>query len=315
MTTPVLRALKEQLEGNTEVHFLTKKSYVSVLDGNKNIDVIHSIEEDIDEIKDVLFNENFDYIIDLHKNIRSARVKNHLKRITFSVDKLNYKKFLLVAFGIDKLPEVHIVDRYRDTLKGFGVIDDGKGLDYAVPDSEKISPSSEDSRFSAPYISWAIGATHEGKRMPAEKVAEIIQSLHQQVVLIGGPEDEETGEEIVKLAGNNAWNACGKYSLHQSASWVEQSELLITGDTGMMHLGAALGKKIISLWGCTSPKFGMYPYRPHPDSIIIEPDHLKKRPCSKLGNHCKYGMERRCISQIENGRVVEAVRRLAVGLF
>jgi ADP-heptose:LPS heptosyltransferase len=51
-----------------------------------------------------------------------------------------------------------------------------------------------------------------------------------------------------------------------------------------MHIGAAFGKKIISIWGNTVPEFGMYPYRANPASIQFEVDGLKCRPCSKIGH-------------------------------
>jgi len=59
----------------------------------------------------------------------------------------------------------------------------------------------------------------------------------------------------------------------------------LTGDTGLMHVAAALGQRIVSVWGNTVPAFGMYPYMPNQTEkyVIIENKHLKCRPCSKLG--------------------------------
>ena len=93
------------------------------------------------------------------------------------------------------------------------------------------------------------------------------------------------GASIVQaLPGKPILNACGAYSIHQSASLVEQSRALITHDTGLMHIGAAFGKKIITIWGNTVPEFGMYPYRADPESVNFEVEGLKCRPCSKIGH-------------------------------
>jgi ADP-heptose:LPS heptosyltransferase len=78
----------------------------------------------------------------------------------------------------------------------------------------------------------------------------------------------------------------------------------------MMHIASAFDKKIISLWGCTVPEFGMYPYRSAEDSIILQPWLLKKRPCSKLGNRCKYGAPGTCIQRIETEDITGAINRI-----
>ncbi|MFP4366448.1 MAG: glycosyltransferase family 9 protein, partial [Bacteroidales bacterium] len=91
------------------------------------------------------------------------------------------------------------------------------------------------------------------------------------------------GRPYKSSGGKMVWNACGKYNINQSASLVRQADLVITHDTGLMHIAAAFKKRIISVWGNTIPEFGMSPYMPHPDSAMFEVDGLKCRPCSKLG--------------------------------
>jgi ADP-heptose:LPS heptosyltransferase len=74
---------------------------------------------------------------------------------------------------------------------------------------------------------------------------------------------------------------CGMYNLNQSASLIKKASKVYTHDTGLMHIAAAFKKEIISIWGNTTPRFGMYPYMtPHQ---IIENNHLHCRPCSKIG--------------------------------
>jgi ADP-heptose:LPS heptosyltransferase len=73
--------------------------------------------------------ENYDYIIDLHHNIRSLRIKRAIHAPSFSFNKLNFRKWLLVNLKLDLLPDKHIVDRYFSTVSDFKVVADGKGLD------------------------------------------------------------------------------------------------------------------------------------------------------------------------------------------
>ena len=305
--------VKEQLEGEVEVHYLTKRKFSSVLLHNPYIDQLHEMEKDISEVMETLQLEGFDYVIDLHKNIRSALIKKQLPALSFTVDKLNFKKWMLVNWGINKLPEKHIVDRYLDTARAFGLKNDMKGLDYFLGDQDNVDFDNWEIDVKNGFVAFAIGAAHIGKKMPTDKISEIISELDLPIVLLGGKEDQEAAEEIVKTASNKkVVNACGKYSINQSAFIVSKCEVLIAGDTGLMHIGAAFKRKIVSIWGCTVPEFGMYPYLTDPRSVIIEPNHLAKRPCSKLGNRCKYGIENRCITQIPNSEITDAVNELFI---
>ncbi len=124
LTTPVIRCLKQQL-ADSEVHFLTKKIFRSIIENNPNVDKHHLLDNDLDEVINDLKKENFDYIIDLHNNLRTLKVKRALRKVpSFSFNKLNIEKWLLTALKINVMPKVHIVDRYLETLKTFCVKND-----------------------------------------------------------------------------------------------------------------------------------------------------------------------------------------------
>jgi ADP-heptose:LPS heptosyltransferase len=106
------------------------------------------------------------------------------------------------------------------------------------------------------------------------------------VILLGGKEDRERGEQIVGRAGPLVFNSCGQYNLNQSASLVRQANTVLTNDTGLMHVAAAFNKRIVSVWGNTIPAFGMVPYLPEQfkqNAMIAEVSGLSCRPCSKIG--------------------------------
>ncbi|MEZ4799940.1 MAG: glycosyltransferase family 9 protein [Flavobacteriales bacterium] len=304
LTTPVIRRLKQQLDGDIEIHFLTKKNFANLLEPNPYIAKVHAIDKSVQEVMPELLKEEFHYVIDLHSNIRSRIVKRRLKKLNFTFKKLNVKKWLLVNFGWNLMPEKHIVDRYLDALHAFGTTDDGQGLDYFYPENFEANL-----QLPNHYTAFAIGGAHIGKRMEAEKLIEIISQIPGQIVLLGGKEDVETANKIAASLPD-VINGVGQWSIHQSAYASEHADLVITGDTGLMHIASAFGKNIISLWGCTTPSLGMYPYRPGNLSVIVEPHGRKKRPCSKLGNKCKYGNDNRCIQAISVEEVVAAAKNI-----
>lgn len=282
LTTPVVRCLKKQLDA--EVHYLTKSSFAGILNNNPYIDKVHTIDKELDaELIKGLRAECFDFIADLHNNLRTLRIKKALKVNSESFPKLNIQKWFLVNMKINKMPDVHIVDRYLQTVAGLGVKNDNKGLDYFVPQASKVDISTLPQAQSSGYVGIVIGGQHATKMMPTTKLIEVCQSISEPIVLLGGPEDASRGDEIAKVIGESVYNACGKYSLDESASLVQQAHWIITHDTGLMHIAAACKKKIVSVWGNTIPELGMYPYQSHPQSKMVEIKGLACRPCSKIG--------------------------------
>ena len=309
LTSPVARCLKNQLE-EARIHYLVKQKFGALVSANPFIDKVHLFENDLDKTIKELKSENFDYIIDLHNNMRSSLVKLRIRAIPFSFHKQNFNKWLLVHLKINRLPGISIVDRYLDPLKSFGVVNDGKGLDFFIPKKDIVNTVSFPVTFRKGFIVFAIGANHVTKRMPVEKIIGLIKNINLPVILLGDENDKIQGDKIVSAAGNNVLNACGLYNINQSASIVKQSKVVISHDTGLMHIAAAFGKKIISIWGNTVPEFGMYPYQPDPDSRIIQVENLKCRPCSKLGFKKCPKKHFRCMNDINTEQVARLVREL-----
>ncbi len=294
LTTPVVRMLKTQL--NTEVHFLTKAPYVSLFKNNPYVDSVFQINKSINEVISDLKTENYDYVIDLHSNLRTQILKLKLGVSAKSYNKLNWEKFLLTNFKTNILPDVHIVDRYLDTVKFLGITNDNKGLDFFLSNADKVDLN----EFPNDYVAIVIGGQHATKILPTAKIISICKKLNKAVLLIGGPDDKARGDEISKASG--AINTCGNHSLLQSAFLIKNSAYVISHDTGMMHIAAAFKKKIYSVWGNTIPEFGMYPYLSDKNSKMIEVKDLNCRPCSKIGyDKCPKG-HFKCMQEIDENQ-------------
>lgn len=298
LTSPVIRCIKKQLP-DVELHYLTKKSFSILLDSNPYIDKIHLLNDNLSlKIKE-LQAENFDFIVDLHNNLRSFYIKWQLEKPVRSLNKLNIRKWLLVNLKINILPDKHLVQRYLDTVKKIKVSDDGEGLDYFIPKKDEIQLHDFPLTHMHGYAALVIGAQHATKKLPFEKLKELCEKIQVPFIVIGAKEDFQTGNELEKLFPFKVFNACGKFNLNQSASAIRQSKIVITHDTSMMHIASAFKKKIHSYWGNTVPSFGMYPYFGSKskylslyenNSFIHEVKNLNCRPCSKIGfNKCPKG--------------------------
>jgi lipopolysaccharide heptosyltransferase II len=309
LTSPIVRCLKKQMP-EAELHFLIKGQFRAVVENNPYLSKVHVINtKNLDETARVLRAEKFDFVVDLHKNLRSFLLKRKLGKPSASFQKLNFRKYLLTQFKIRRMPKVHIVDRYFEAVKSLQVENDGEGLDYFIDEKDQVDLSILPKGFQEVYIGLVIGAKHFTKALPLEQVVQLIDKIHKPVVLLGGPEDNEKAEQILKNSNKNVFNACGKFKLNQSASLVQQAHKIITNDTGLMHIAAALKKEIISLWGNTVPEFGMFPYLPEnlkTNSKIFQVGKLACRPCSKIGyDKCPKG-HFNCMKKIDLQQVADA---------
>lgn len=311
LTTPVIRAVRQQT--NYNIHALTKTAYAGIYQSNPNIDRVHHFEKSVREVLDELQHENFDLIIDLQKNLRSHRLIRKLALPHVSFPKLNKEKWLLVNFKINRLPRVHIVDRYFEAVQKMGVQNDGLGLEYYIPEHAQLNVSTISPVLLRPYAVFAIGGQHMTKIMPAHKIGAILSGISVPILLLGSKADWESGNNMMQHTSNkNIWNLCGAYSLDESASLVMQSSLVLTHDTGLMHIAAAFRKPIISIWGNTVPEFGMVPYMPQDEQryIISEVKGLACRPCSKLGYRKCPKKHFNCMLQQDESFIIEKAHQL-----
>ena len=305
LTTPVIRCIKEQVP-EAEVHYVTKEVFKPLLEANPHLSKLYSFKKDVSEIYSELIKEKYDLVIDLHNNLRSLRLKQQLKTRNYSFNKINIQKFLAVNFKLIKtLPVQHIVQRYLDTLTEVGVINDNKGLDYFIKNEDKVNVN--DLFFNGSpkkYIALVVGGSYYTKKIPLNKLREICSSAVLPIVVLGGKEDISISNEL-KEEFPSLVVTCGDFSINQSASIIQQSEWVISSDTGLMHIAAAFQKKIISVWGNTIPEFGMGPYLPHVANKIVEVKNLSCRPCSKLGyKKCPKG-HFKCMNDIDYSFVKE----------
>lgn len=308
LTTPVVRCLRKQYP-DAEIHFLTKQSFKSILSSNPYIDKVHLLGDSFELMLHELKTEEYDYVVDLHHNVRTLRIKRFLKGVkSFSFNKLNIEKYIYTSFKINILPNKHIVDRCFEAVAPLGVINDGLGLDYFIPDEDRIEKSDIPAQHQFGYVAVVIGAALATKQLPLHKLKALCAAIEYPIILLGGKEDEEAGKTIAAMDDIKIYNACGKFKLNESADIVSGAKLVVTHDTGLMHIAAALQKPIISVWGNTVPAFGMYPYfgklsQQHFD--VVEVKKLWCRPCSKIGhNKCPRGhfkcMEKIAVNEIVN---------------
>lgn len=317
LTTPVLRCIKQQLPGVT-LHYLTKSAYRPLLEANPRIDQLYVLSDNRQACLQQLRAEHYDAVIDLHHNLRTWRLWLDLRVPTYRFPKLNLRKWLVVQTKQKTwLPNLSVVDRYFEAVKALGVRPDGEGVEYWMPAGAGFPANQLPENFQQGYLAWAIGGAHATKKLPVDRMLQLAALIPYPIVLLGGKDDASAGSLLAAQYPEKICNLAGECSLHQSADLIRQSRLLLTHDTGLMHIGAAFRKPMVTLWGNTIPEFGMFPYYgsryqqgKHAAWFdIIEHPDLPCRPCSKIGYEACPRVHFKCMRELDLLEIARAIQR------
>ncbi len=314
LTTPAIRCLKLQIP-DAEIHFLTKEKFKAVTLANPYIDQFHYFNNNIRKtIKDIR-SEKFDYIIDLHKNWRTLRIylATCFSTKWLSYRKLSIQKLLLTKLGINLMPGIHISQRCLNTLHPLGIKDDGRGLDYFIPKGEEVAISELPVSHQMGYIAIVIGGSYFTKKLPVYKLQTLCRQIDHPVILLGGKDDLPEAKAIAAIDPIKIYNACGKFSLNESADLVRKSKVVISHDTGLQYIACAFQKPVLAIWGGTSPKLDVAPYYgsrfPKLHTNFIVPN-LPCQPCSNFGTKSCPKKHFKCMHLQDTNAMVETIKQV-----
>lgn len=292
LTSKLIRNLRKNFK-NSIIKFITNKEYEDLIKYNPyldeyllyekyNIDKINELQNNLNEFKP-------DLIIDLQNNKRSKELTKNFTNNIFKFDKRTFYKLLLVYTKINKTTKYELIpDLYCKTLKLPNFEIDNLGLEIWLNNNENYENIQNRKYYKKNKYKIAVapGATFKTKRIPNDILIKILKNLSKKLeieyFLIGGKDEIDISNRIEQEI--DCINYTGRLSILETARIVDQSDLLITNDTGIMHIASARRIPIIVFYGGTIPNFGFVPY--HTPHIIFEND-LWCRPCSHIGrNFC-----------------------------
>lgn len=311
LTSPVIRSITNQL--NAVIHVLTKPAFADFYSQHPNVVKVyeHHVQGGI---IDALRKEKYDLVIDLHNNLRSRFYTLRLGKPVRRFFKANLQKWLTVQLHNSKyLPESHLVHRYFYSLQKDGLKYDNLGLDFYFQKDFTGGKGADiiTQLSNGGFVLLALGGTYATKRIPYELAKALIHKTSYRFVLVGGSDCAEIANTLTNDFPDQVTDTTAQLNIFESAWLAKHAGIVISGDSVMMHITAALKKPLIAIWGNTIPEFGMYPLYPSDMDICynFEVPKLSCRPCSKLGkDKCPKG-HFNCMMHQDVNAIIPAIDR------
>ncbi len=258
------------------------------------------------ELSKRLRRERFDCVVDLQGLFRSgffARVTGSPRRIGLSDSREGARLFYTDVVDVGR--GRHAVDRYLTVGDALDFPAGGAKFELVVAESARRSVEEMLAGLgrAKPYFAMSLGARWESKDWPEEHFAAagrlFVERFGGTVFLLGAASTRESGARIAAKSGDNVLDMTGRTSLSELVAIVGNMDLVITPDTGIMHIADALGTPLVAIFGATDPaRTGPYFQR---DNVIVAAGVCPKAPC--LDKTCA-GMGTICMKSVTPEEVV-----------
>jgi heptosyltransferase-2 len=317
LTTSVISAIKKK-HPDAEIDFVVKEQFAPLVRYHPAINQLYTVSKQpgaLKQLKQIIKSSGYSAILDLHNTFRSFYLKFNCGVPTVrTLSKEYIKRFLLVTFKINQFGNKpkSIIDRYALTAGEFALTPVAHFPEIVIPDDTIHSVTTKFLGNNSLRIVLVPGSAHPTKEWPANRFAEAAAILSHRfkadIIVLGGKKEAPAGNIITEKVGSNCYDLTGKTSHLETAAIIKLSDLIITVDTGCMHIGWAFQKKMVCIFGSTVKELGYYP--DYSIATIVENKDLKCRPCSHNGLKRCPKKHFKCMNEITTEMVVSAAEKL-----
>ncbi len=327
LSSLLVRAMRKRFP-QSRIDFLVKQEYADLIRHNPHLSNVIEFPKggtlaDLRCLRKEIQSGEYSLIVDIHDSVRSRYLCFGAKNVV-RINKRKFARFLLVHFKWDVYKHVggspSVAERYLEPVRHLGVENDGGGLEL-FPDEKDVQRAEEILRASGISKSTVItgicpSAKHANKMWMKESFAEVGATLsgHRGAVVLFGSESEgarceEIRQSILKDKRDTpVLNLAGKVSLLETAALMDRCSIIVTNDSGLMHIASARKRPVVVIFGPTTRELGFFPYGTR--STIVEHSGLPCRPCTHIGlTHCPKG-HFKCMRDISPLQVVSAAQAL-----
>jgi lipopolysaccharide heptosyltransferase II len=323
LSSLLIRTLRQRLPAS-QIDYVVKAEFADLVAHNPHISRVITFPSggafgDLRSLRRDINPSSYDLVIDIHDSLRSRYLAwgaPHVVRI----NKRKLARFVLVHFRTDVYslfggsPSVAL--RYLEPLKRWKIVDDGKGLELFVPPAahDVVAHALGDAGIPAAreIIGVCPSAHHATKMWLADRFAQVAVQLATEygtaVALFGSKGEQARCEEIATaIRKANPYvivaNLAGRLSLLETAAAMDRCRLVLTNDTGLMHIAAARKRKMVALFGSTVRQFGFFPFGTA--AVVAEVSGLDCRPCTHIGRATCPKKHFRCMNDLTSTHVLD----------
>lgn len=311
LTLPAIRALRRTYP-QAEIHYVSKAVFASVLSGVSEIAKVHTLENvrgGLTRLHDSLAAEHFDLILDLHNNFRSSYLYSAFTgRKIIRVKKYRIQKWLAVYGKRRSVNMVPAWQRFVDTIPTpVETFPEDFALAFPREAEEKAASFFEDA---TPTLVIAPGSAWSTKEWPIASyvsLAGLLSSAKNLRVLVIGHKKDATVAHQMQSVFPACVDLTGKLSIIESCAVLARASLVLSVDTGMMHVAAGLDRPLLVLFGSTAEVLGFFPVGKK--AKVLQRD-LSCRPCTHIGRKRCPKKHFRCMQDISPQEVFAEIGKI-----
>lgn len=311
LTEPVTRGLKAGFPG-ARIWFITRAEYAQVPALFEAVDEVipYKRQGANEEISRLGGTVTFEAVIDLQNNMRSRALCRDLKKARL----VRYSRPVLKRFLLVKMPWLyradlrHTIDLYGDALGRLGasLVDRVPRVKVGEGALDEALKSPGPAPAAATRVALCPGGSSDYKRWPESHfagLADLLAASGREVVILGSEEDRRV-VEIVAARADSSPAVVVTPNVSRLAASLSKAAVTVTNDSGLMHLAAAAGSRVVAIFGPTSPALG---FAPLGEGHIVAGLGLSCGPCSYHGNRPCRLKRRVCMEDLMPAEVLGAV--------
>ncbi|ULA60183.1 MAG: Lipopolysaccharide heptosyltransferase I [Nitrospira sp.] len=313
---PTLAALRERFP-QAEVTWLVKRQWASLVEVIKGVDHICAVEQGltgwlgrVPELRAA----GFDLVVDLQGLLRSgamAWLSGCGRRVGFANAREGSPYFYTQRVAVST-GSMHAVDRYLLVAEALGAARPKEPrFDFIdrAEDRQAVEVLLAAAGLSAtsPWVAMNVSARWETKRWPSQQFAEAADRLAEAqglpIVFMGGPAERPETRAVIARMRTKAVDLTGQTPVGLLPGLLRHAAVLVTNDSGPMHIAAAVGTPVVALFGPTDPvKTG-----PYGQGHVVLSNPVECRPCFR--RECSRAVTLECLSGVTSEQVVRAVQQ------
>ncbi len=284
----------------------------------ENLNKVYGLQDDAQfpDLIAELRRDGVDLVVDLHRNLRSSRLRSRLRVRSVGARKEWWRRFCSVRIKKFGLKPTHAVERYFAALRKLGIDQPPQAPQLKLPDTyrEWWRKDRIEKGLAEAYYVIGAGAAHDTKMAPPELWGSVVRELKEhssaQPLLVGSTSEEDMLKSLAERIDITTGRIVTQTNICNSAAVIADAEFVVTNDSGLSHLAAGLGRPTLALFGPTHPVLGFSPLGAQADFYTVN-EYCS--PCSLHGSKPCFRDQRYCFTRMETGMIVEKIMSLTGG--